>query len=147
WVEMAAAYVRSFDPDAARILLFGYDNAFYYGVLIPALFIATGRGELLPSHLICNEFLLLEGEKFSTSRNHAVWALDALEHVDSHALRWCLAIMSAEMIGSAFCRVECNRFVTEIYEPLAVDLMATLNDIADSSVGEVAPRDPATRRL
>ncbi len=82
WFEMAASYLFAeqkrglVHPD--RILCFGFDNAFYYSAVVPALWLAGDAAARLPSRLVTNEFLQLDGAKFSTSRGHAVWALDAL---------------------------------------------------------------------
>ncbi len=56
----------------------GIDNAFYYGVLCPAVFAAAGMPPGVLAGLVVNEFYALEGLKFSTSRWHAVWAEDFL---------------------------------------------------------------------
>src|SRR5829696_4193933 len=56
----------------------GIDNAFYYGVLTPAIFAAAGVPTGVLGGLVVNEFYRLSGLKFSTSRQHAVWAEDFL---------------------------------------------------------------------
>ena len=71
----------------AVVDFFGYDTAFYYAVLYPAIFLALGAEEALPTHLVGNAFLNLDGEKFSTSRGHGVWLNDLPEPVDIDALR------------------------------------------------------------
>jgi methionyl-tRNA synthetase len=60
----------------------GIDNAFYYGVLCPAVFAAAGLPAGVLGGLVVNEFYALEGLKFSTSRRHAVWAEDFLATED-----------------------------------------------------------------
>ena len=82
WFEMAASYVFSdpnrFKSESRKVLLFGFDNAFYYTLYLPALWNALGiDSERMPTEFITNEFLLLKGEKFSTSRRHAIWARDS----------------------------------------------------------------------
>jgi methionyl-tRNA synthetase len=56
----------------------GIDNTFYFAILTPAMFAAAGlsRGPL--AGLVVNEFLLLDGLKFSTSRDHAIWVDELL---------------------------------------------------------------------
>ena len=60
----------------------GIDNAFYYGVLGPAVFAAAGMPPGVLAGLVVNEFYALDGLKFSTSRRHAVWAEDFLATED-----------------------------------------------------------------
>jgi methionyl-tRNA synthetase len=65
----------------------GIDNAFYYGVLCPAVFAAAGMPPGVLGGLVVNEFYALEGLKFSTSRRHAVWAEDFLATEDPAVTR------------------------------------------------------------
>ncbi|WP_206539003.1 class I tRNA ligase family protein [Nocardiopsis xinjiangensis] len=79
WVDLSLTYLDAVREERdehgpAEVTLFlGYDNSYYYAVLLPALALALGEAELLPSDLVTNQFLHLDGEKFSTSREHAVW--------------------------------------------------------------------------
>jgi methionyl-tRNA synthetase len=65
----------------------GIDNAFYFGVLYPALLAAAGVPGPTTLGATVNELYLLEGRKFSTSRNHALWADDFLAKEDPELLR------------------------------------------------------------
>jgi len=93
WADLAltfldAARAESEQGGPARIALFlGYDNSFYYAVLLPVLAFAAGLAEYLPAAFVTNQFLHLEEEKFSTSRGHAVWADDALAAAGPDAVR------------------------------------------------------------
>ncbi|GAB3473610.1 class I tRNA ligase family protein [Nocardiopsis coralliicola] len=93
WLEMAPSYLRQYPaeygpPPAETVQFFGIDNSFFQAVLIPVLFDAYAPGGNLPSKLVTNEFYLLDGAKFSTSRRHVVWALEALEAFGSDAVRF-----------------------------------------------------------
>ncbi|MEY9839842.1 class I tRNA ligase family protein [Streptacidiphilus sp. EB103A] len=96
WADLAltfldAARSESEQGGPAKItLLLGYDNSFYYAVLLPILAFAAGLAEYLPASFVTNQFLHLEGEKFSTSRGHAVWADDALAAAGPDAVRLAL---------------------------------------------------------
>ncbi|HXH30787.1 MAG TPA: class I tRNA ligase family protein [Bacteriovoracaceae bacterium] len=74
WFEMAAHYEKFALGDDFWIHNFGFDNSFYYLLFIPALLRAMDAKAKLPDAVVTNEFLELEGLKFSTSRNHAIWA-------------------------------------------------------------------------
>ena len=52
----------------------GMDNTFYFAVLYPAILLAAGISRPSALGATVNELYLLEGRKFSTSRNHALWA-------------------------------------------------------------------------
>ncbi len=102
WTEMAASYVALLPPDAPFMPFFGFDNVFFYTVLFPALFEACGRSDLIPAKVYANEFYHLEHRKFSTSRQHAVWANDLLAHVDSDCVRFFLALDRPEQNSTSF---------------------------------------------
>lgn len=62
------------DPEHnARLIHFiGKDNIVFHCIVFPAMLIAHG-GYILPENVPANEFLNIEGDKISTSRNWAVW--------------------------------------------------------------------------
>ena len=60
------------DPDARLIHFIGKDNIVFHCLIFPILLKSHG-GFVLPENVPANEFLNLEGQKISTSRNHAVW--------------------------------------------------------------------------
>ena len=74
WTEMAAHYESFAHAEETWIHFFGFDNSFYYLLYIPALLKALNAQAKLPDHVVINEFLELDGAKFSTSRGHAIWA-------------------------------------------------------------------------
>ncbi|MFI0163533.1 class I tRNA ligase family protein [Streptomyces sp. NPDC017095] len=102
WADLAltfldAARTESEQNGPAKITLFlGYDNSFYYAVLLPVLAFATGLAEFLPAAFVTNQFLHLGDEKFSTSRGHAVWADDALAAAGPDAVRLALLRQAPE---------------------------------------------------
>lgn len=55
----------------------GKDNIVFHSIIFPTMLKAMGD-YVLPSNIPANEFLNLEGEKFSTSKNWAVWLDDFL---------------------------------------------------------------------
>ena len=65
----------------------GMDNTFYFTVLYPALLAAAGVPEPKARGAVVNELYLLEGQKFSTSRNHALWAHEFLAAEDPELVR------------------------------------------------------------
>lgn len=60
------------DDDTRLIHFIGKDNIVFHCIIFPTMLKAHG-GYILPENVPANEFLNLEGDKISTSRNWAVW--------------------------------------------------------------------------
>jgi len=65
----------------------GMDNTFYFTILYPAILAAAGVPRATAQGATVNELYLLEGKKFSTSRNHALWADEFLAEEDPELVR------------------------------------------------------------
>ena len=61
------------DPETRVINFIGKDNIVFHCIVFPAMLMAYGDNFQLPDNVPANEFLNLEGDKISTSRNWAVW--------------------------------------------------------------------------
>ncbi len=59
--------------DTRLIHFIGKDNIVFHCIVFPAMLMAYGDGYQLPDNVPANEFLNLEGNKISTSKNWAVW--------------------------------------------------------------------------
>jgi len=66
------------DPETRLIHFIGKDNIVFHCIVFPAMLKADGS-YILPDNVPSNEFLNLEGDKISTSRNWAVWLNEYLE--------------------------------------------------------------------
>ena len=66
------------DEDTRLIHFIGKDNIVFHCIVFPAMLKAAGD-YILPDNVPSNEFLNLEGDKISTSRNWAVWLNEYLE--------------------------------------------------------------------
>lgn len=60
-------------PDTKMVHFIGKDNIVFHCIVFPSMLKAYGDGFILPNNVPANEFLNLEGDKISTSRNWAVW--------------------------------------------------------------------------
>ena len=60
------------DPETKLVHFIGKDNIVFHCIIFPAMLNAEGS-YILPDNVPANEFLNLEGDKISTSRNWAVW--------------------------------------------------------------------------
>src|SRR5690554_5964073 len=64
--------------DTKLVHFIGKDNIVFHAIIFPSMLKAHGD-YILPDNVPANEFLNLEGDKLSTSRNWAVWLPDYLE--------------------------------------------------------------------
>jgi methionyl-tRNA synthetase len=69
------------DPDTVYTAFLGKDNIVFHTIIFPIL-LATRKeeGYILPENVPANEFLNLEGRKFSKSRN---WAIDVRQYLEA----------------------------------------------------------------
>ncbi|EKB50645.1 methionine--tRNA ligase [Cecembia lonarensis] len=66
------------DEDTKLVHFIGKDNIVFHCIIFPAI-LKTHGGYVLPDNVPANEFLNLEGDKISTSRNWAVWLHEYLQ--------------------------------------------------------------------
>ena len=66
------------DPETRMLHFIGKDNIVFHCIIFPSMLKAEGS-YILPENVPANEFLNLEGDKISTSRNWAVWLHEYLE--------------------------------------------------------------------
>ena len=66
------------DSDTKLVHFIGKDNIVFHCIIFPAMLKAAGN-YILPENVPANEFLNLEGNKISTSRNWAVWLHEYLK--------------------------------------------------------------------
>ncbi|HIE50250.1 MAG TPA: methionine--tRNA ligase [Armatimonadetes bacterium] len=90
------------DREGTKLVHFiGKDNIFFHALLFPAMCMAYGN-YVLASEVPANEFLNLEGDKFSTSRGWAVWLHEYLQRFDPDPLRYYLTCIMPELADSDF---------------------------------------------
>jgi methionyl-tRNA synthetase len=103
------------DEETRLVHFIGKDNIVFHCLMFPAMLMAHG-GYVLPENVPANEFLNIEGEKLSTSRNWAVWLHEFLEEFDADLLRYALATMLPETKDADF---NWSEFQTRINSELA----------------------------
>jgi len=91
------------DANSKLIHFIGKDNIVFHCIIFPAI-LKTHGGYILPENVPANEFLNLEGEKISTSRNWAVWIHEYLEELPGKQdeLRYVLGSILPENKDSEF---------------------------------------------
>ena len=91
------------DEETRLVHFIGKDNIVFHCIIFPILLKAQGD-YILPENVPANEFLNLEGDKLSTSRNWAVWLHEYLEDYPERidALRYVLCSTLPENKDSEF---------------------------------------------
>jgi methionyl-tRNA synthetase len=89
--------------DTKLVHFIGKDNIVFHCIIFPATIIAEGN-LILPDNVPANEFMNLEGDKISTSRNWAVWLHEYLEELPGKqdVLRYVLTASAPETKDSEF---------------------------------------------
>jgi len=85
------------NKDTELVHFIGKDNIVFHCLIFPAMLMAEGS-YVLPEVVAANEFLNLEGNKISTSRNYAVWVHEYLNDFNDRAdeLRYVLCSIAPE---------------------------------------------------
>jgi methionyl-tRNA synthetase len=91
------------DPESRLVHFIGKDNIVFHCIVFPAMLKAEGS-YILPDNVPSNEFLNLEGDKISTSRNWAVWLHEYLRDFEGKqdVLRYVLTANAPETKDNDF---------------------------------------------
>lgn len=91
------------DEESRLVHFIGKDNIVFHTIIFPMMLMEHGE-YVLPSEVPANEFLNLEGQKLSTSRNWAVWLHEYLEDFPGRndELRYTLTSIAPETKDSDF---------------------------------------------
>ncbi len=91
------------DPETRLVHFIGKDNIVFHCIIFPVMMKAHG-GYIMPDNVPANEFLNLENDKISTSRNWAVWLHEYLEDLPGKqdVLRYVLTANAPETKDNNF---------------------------------------------
>jgi methionyl-tRNA synthetase len=91
------------DPETRLVNFIGKDNIVFHCLIFPAMCMADGRF-IVADNVPANEFMNLEGDKISTSRNWAVWLHEYLREFEGKQdiLRYVLAASAPETKDADF---------------------------------------------
>ena len=91
------------NKDAELVHFIGKDNIVFHAIIFPII-LKIHADLTLPTNVVANEFLNLEGQKISTSRNWAVWLHEYLDNFEGQqdALRYTLCAIAPESKDSDF---------------------------------------------
>ena len=105
WAEREGKDWRPFwqNKDTELVHFIGKDNIVFHCIIFPAMLKAEGS-YILPTNVPANEFLNLEGNKLSTSKNWAVWLHEYLQDFPNQqdVLRYALTANAPETKDNDF---------------------------------------------
>lgn len=108
------------DPETRLVHFIGKDNIVFHCIVFPSMLKAHGE-YILPDNVPGNEFLNLEGNKISTSKNYAVWLNEYLEELPNRQdeLRYVLTANAPETKDNDFTwadfQARCNNELVAVY--------------------------------
>ncbi|MDP4107250.1 MAG: methionine--tRNA ligase [Bacillota bacterium] len=110
WIEAVAGYLTAsiewakqhdeniedwWNGDTISYYVHGKDNIPFHTIIWPSILMGINN-PALPTHIISNEYLTLEKQKLSTSKNWAVWVPYILERYDADSIRYFLTSNAPE---------------------------------------------------
>ncbi|KAB8138156.1 methionine--tRNA ligase [Gracilibacillus oryzae] len=81
--------------DTMSYYIHGKDNIPFHSIIWPSILLGINNHSL-PSQIVSNEYLTVEGRKLSTSKNWAVWIPDLVDHYHPDSIRYFLTINAPE---------------------------------------------------
>lgn len=155
WVDMAYRFLHGIESVGRRlgkdwhaeapqpgwkiVHFMGFDNTFYHTVFVPAMYRLAHPDWSPDIDYNLNEFSLLDGSKFSTSRRHAVWGKDILGPHSVDAVRCYLSWMRPEGRRTNFVLADYDSFVADTLVGTWQRWLNDLGDRVDKQYGGLAP--------
>ena len=108
------------DPETRLVHFIGKDKRVFHCIVFPSMLRAHGE-YILPDNVPSNEFLNLEGNKISTSKNYAVWLNEYLDEMPGRQdeLRYVLTANAPETKDNDFTwadyQARCNNELVAVY--------------------------------
>src|SRR5258706_5775384 len=136
-----------YNPEAKIYNFIGKDNIEFHTIIWPGELVGvsglyndnSSTPISLPYDVPANEFMNIEGQKFSKSRNWAVWLPDILTRYDPDAIRYCVAAAFPESKDADF---SWNEFVQRNNNELVAawgNLVNRMLGFATKNFGGVVP--------
>ena len=151
--EKWGAWQKWWQDEETRLIHFiGKDNIVFHCIVFPSMLKAHGD-YILPDNVPSNEFLNLEGNKISTSKNYAVWLNEYLEELPNRQdeLRYVLTANAPETKDNDFTwadfQARCNNELVAVYGNFvnrALQLTQKYYEGIVPECGELTETDKAT---
>ncbi|MEN9391086.1 MAG: hypothetical protein RL017_383, partial [Pseudomonadota bacterium] len=119
--------------ELSHVCFIGIDNTFYY-IIIHGLLRFTLGFDDFPQNYVVNKFYTFNQAKFSTSKNHGIWADEAVLQFDASLLRVFLALthpdkeaydFSLDQLIAFKTQLEANDWIKKLYNALESNLENT----------------------
>ncbi len=138
------------DDNTRAYYFIGKDNIPFHTIIWPAMLMGYG-GLNLPCDVPANEFLTIESQKFSKSRNLAIWVDDFLSRYDADPLRYLLSANMPETSDTDFSWREFvrrnNDELVATYGNLVQRVLTFTYKRCDGAVPRPGQLDPASQAL
>ena len=110
WIEAVSGYYSAsqqwanetnqsdeafWNEETVSYYVHGKDNIPFHSIIWPAILSGIGK-DAFPTHIVSNEYLTLEKQKLSTSKNWAVWVPSILESYNPDSIRYFLTANAPE---------------------------------------------------
>ena len=151
--EKWGTWQQWWQDDETRLVHFiGKDNIVFHCIVFPSMLEAHGD-YILPDNVPANEFLNLEGNKISTSKNYAVWLNEYLDELPNRQdeLRYVLTANAPETKDNDFTcadfQARCNNELVAVYGNFvnrALQLTQNYYDGIVPECGELTDNDKST---
>ena len=138
------------DPDTELLHFIGKDNIVFHCIIFPILLKEHGEF-ILPHQVPANEFMNLEGDKISTSRNWAVWVSEFLENnpEGSDPMRYVLTSILPEQRDSEFTwsdyRDRINNELADVLGNFVNRVLVLTRKYCEGAVPEISNRQELTK--
>jgi len=134
------------DSSTRLIHFIGKDNIVFHCVIFPVMLKAHGD-YILPDQVPANEFLNLEGNKLSTSRNWAIWLHEVIEEFEPDLFRYVIASILPESKDADFSWKDFQQRVnSELADVLGNFTNRTLTFIERFAEGKIPSNASLTQR-
>lgn len=117
----------------------GFDSSFYHALLYPALYAKVFSHWTPRIRYHVNEFYLLDGQKLSTSRGHAVWGKEVLSPNTVDILPLHLGLTRPEGERTNFTRDALRRTENEIFKRIWLNWLDELDQEIKQDFGGRVP--------
>lgn len=86
--ERGTSFDELWGETSRHYYVHGKDNIPFHTIILPSLLLASEKGYHLPDDIISCEYVTLEGQKISTSKNWAIWGKDLVDTYHPDSIRY-----------------------------------------------------------
>ncbi|UTR07174.1 methionine--tRNA ligase [Alkalihalobacillus sp. LMS6] len=103
WGKLTGKEYKTFwKNDTRSYYVHGKDNIPFHTLIWPAILMGLRKNSSLPTYILSNEYMTIERQKISTSKNWAVWIPDLLQRFHADTIRYYLTVNAPEQRDGDF---------------------------------------------